>query len=128
MNITTKVELNSSNIKTLIEASKKAQSDTTYDIADDVTASKTVPYRSGELEFTADTDISDLNSGHTEVTFDTPYARRIYFNPDGWQIHQTYNSMAQSMWMQTYVDGEKMNLPIESFKDAFKKYSKGVIK
>lgn len=128
MNVTAKVQLNTANIKTLIEATKKAQEDTTYDIADDVNASKTVPYRTGDLEFTGDTDCSDIDSGHTEVTFNTPYARRIYFNPDNWHIHQTYNSNAQSMWMQTYIDGEKMNLPTESFKEAFKKYSGGVIK
>lgn len=128
MNVTTKVTLNMANIRTLAEATKQAQEDTTYGVADDVTASQTVPYRTGKLEFTADVDNSKLDEGHTEVTFNTPYARMIYFNPDNWHIHQTYNTNAQSMWLQTYIDGEKQNLPIQIFKNSFKSNSKGVIK
>lgn len=128
MNVTAKVTLNMANIKTLVEAAMQAQIDATYAIADDVTASQTVPYRSGKLEFSADIETSNIDEGHTAVTFNTPYARRLYFNPDGWRIHQTFNSNAQSMWMQTYVDGQKMNLPKAIFVEAWKRYSKGVIK
>lgn len=128
MKVTAKVSLNMGNIKTLIEAAKKAQEDATYAIGDDVTASQTVPYRSGKLEFSADVDDSEIDQGRTAVTFNTPYARRIYFNPDGWKIHQTYNSNAQSMWLQTYIDGAKQGVPINEFKDKFKEYAKGVIK
>jgi hypothetical protein len=128
MNVTSKVTLNTANIKTLIEALNQSHQEVTYDIADDVMASKTVPYRTGKLEFTADVDCSQLEEGHTEVVFDTPYARRIYFNPDNWHIRQTYNANAQSMWMQTYIDGAKSDMPKERFAEYFKKYSKGVIK
>lgn len=122
------VQFNVSAIRKLVEAAKQAQKDTTYGIADDVSASQTVPYRTGKLEFTADIDIADVESGHSAVTFNAPYARRIYFNPDNWHIHQTYNTNAQSMWMQTYIDGEKSNLPKEIFAEAWKKYAEGVIK
>lgn len=128
MNVITKVTLNMANIKTLVEAAKQAQMDTTYTIADDVTASQTIPYRSGKLEFTTDVDNSRIDEGHTEVTNSGPYARRIYFNPDGWHIRQTYNSNARSLWLQTYIDGVKQRIPIEAFRKAFKGYSKGVIK
>lgn len=128
MNVTAKVTLNLGNIKTLVEAAKKAQEDTTYAVADDVTSSQTVPYRSGKLEFSADVDSTEIDSGQTAITFNTPYARRIYFNPDNWHIRQTYNTNARSLWLQTYIDGEKQNLSIQSFKDSFKANSKGVIK
>lgn len=122
------VQLNLANIKTLVEGAKEALKDTAYGIGDDVTASQTVPYRSGELEFTADIDLSEADNGHAAVTFNTPYARRLYFNPDNYQIRRTSNAFAQSMWLQTYVDGEKVNLPKEIFLKSWKEHSKGVIK
>lgn len=128
MKVKSTIQLNTSAIRKLVEAAKEAQKDTTYGIADDVTASQVVPYRTGKLEFTADVDYSDVEDGHTAITFNTPYARRIYFNPDGWKIHQDYNTNAQSMWLQVYIDGEKSDMPKELFVEAWKRYSEGVIK
>ena len=122
------VKLNTTAINTIIEASKIALGNTTESIKNDMIVSQVVPKRSGELESTCEVDASQAQEGHTQISFSTVYARRIYFNPDGWNIHRDFNANAQPLWMQSYVDGEKNSMVKSEFLKALRENSKGVIK
>ena len=122
------VKLNTTAINTIIEASKIALGNTTESIKDDMLVSQVVPKRSGRLENTLEVDTSQTQEGHAQISFATVYARRIYFNPDGWHIHRDFNANAQSLWMQSYIDGEKNSMVRGEFLKALKENSKGVIK
>lgn len=122
------VKLNTTAINTIIEASKIALKDTTESVKEDMLVSQVVPKRSGNLENTLDVDTSQIKEGHAQISFSTPYARRIYFNPDGWHIHRDFNANAQSLWIQSYINGEKNSMVKSEFSKALRENSKGVIK
>lgn len=128
MNIRVRIKLNQKAIETLNKAVINALAETTEAIADDVVGSATIPKRTGALEESTSIDIDDLLNGRTAVTFERPYALVDYYNPYGWIFHSTYNKLAQSMWMQTYVDGWKKDFARDNFIKAFKEMSGGIIK
>ncbi|MDF2804127.1 MAG: hypothetical protein K0S61_4030 [Anaerocolumna sp.] len=128
MNVKVSIQLNQKAIDTLSKAAINALAETTEAIADDVIGSATIPKRTGALEESTSIDISDLQNGHTAVTFERPYALIDYYNPYGWNFHGTYNKLAQQMWMQTYIDGYKQDFAKNTFIRSFKEMSGGIVK
>jgi hypothetical protein len=127
MKVKATVELNQDAIDTLIEAAQQAHKQATQAIADDILVSQVVPKDTGKLEGTMAVDTSTVADGSTSISFDTVYARRLYFNPQ-FNFHRDKNANAQGMWMQSYIDGDKAEMVRDEFAKSFKENAKGVIK
>lgn len=121
------IKLDKSKLNTLIEAQKKALEQTTEAILSDIKTSAVVPKDSGELERSGFVDLSKLDNGITSINFDTPYARRLYWQPE-YNFRQDKNTNAQGKWMQSYIDGDNKEFVTDTYKHFFKMFSKGVIK
>lgn len=120
------VTLNSDQIHKLEEASRKAFEMTVEAVLSDIKASATVPHEHGTLEDSGFTDI-DVESLMGKVIFDTPYARRLYWNPE-YNFRTDKNANASGMWMAPYVDGAKQNFITDTFMRLFKEQSGGLIR
>lgn len=121
------VTLNIPNINKLIQAAQEAQKQTTYTVKDDIIDTQVTPKLTGNLESTASVDESNVENGETSISFDTPYARRMYFHPE-YNFHQDKNANAQGLWMQSYIDGDKQEMVADEFAKAFKNNAGGIIK
>lgn len=127
MKIATKVALNMEAINTLANAAVEAHKQTTQAIADDIVTSQVTPKDTGKLESTEAVETSEAANGETSISFDTPYARRVYFHPE-FNFHHDKNINAKGLWMQDYIDGDKAEFVTDEFAKDFKANAKGVIK
>lgn len=126
MKINVSVKLNEEFSNQLRESSDKALERTTQAIIDDTKTRGVVPRDIGDLERSGFPDkIKELVY---RVVFDTPYARRWYFNVDGVTFQKTKNPNAQDHWMDYYFDGEGKQWVIDTYSKFLKEESGGLIK
>jgi hypothetical protein len=127
MAIKVNVKMNHGALGKLSNAQKQAIEMTTEAVKSDVTLSATVPKDTGELERSAFVDASKLGEGKTRLTYDTPYARRVYWHPES-NFRTDKNASAQGKWLQTYIDGPKRKFAKDVFKKLYRKLTGGVVK
>ncbi len=118
---------NQAKIDKLMKAANQALEMTAEKIKSDIVSSQVVPFDVGTLERSAYIDRSQLNEGKTGVGFDTPYARRLYWNPD-YDFRKDKNPNAQGKWMQTYIDGTKKDFAQKQFTKFFRQLAGRLIK
>ena len=68
-----------------------------------------------------------MYNGITHISFDTPYARRLYWHPE-YNFRNDKNINAQGKWMDAYINGEKDDFMKNAYLIFLKMNSKGVIK
>ena len=86
----------------------------------DLIQSQTMPFKTGALQ-NRSTFLDDSQSyqGIVKVVTDTPYARRLYFNPE-FNFSKDANPNAGGMWFEPYIDGNKKDFVKETFKGFMK--------
>lgn len=114
------VKLNLKNIAKITENSKKALLQTAEALKTDLVQSQTMPFDSGVMQNDS-TFIEDkkIIKGIATIKVDTPYARKVYFDPEI-VIHTEKNKNAKQYWFEDYISGSKKNLPIKYFKQFMK--------
>ncbi len=127
MAIKVNVKMNHAALGRLSNAQKQALEMTTEAVKSDVTLSGTVPKETGEQERSASIDTSKIGKGQTRLSYDTPYARRLYWHPE-YNFRTDKNANAQGKWLQTYIDGPKRNFAKNAFKKLYRKLTGGVVK
>jgi hypothetical protein len=82
-----------------------------------------VPKDTGALE-----ESGFYNEQTHQISFDTPYARRLYYNPQ-YNFRHDKNINAQGLWLEMYTEeGEKKYFVTNTFLTFLKRNSGGVIK
>lgn len=82
------VRINTMRIKQLNQAGKTALKETADALLTEVTNAGVVPRDVGTLE-DGFVDDSKVDQGKVSLVYSTPYARRLYYNPDGFKFHQS---------------------------------------
>lgn len=129
MDIKATVTLNKQAMKVLEEAQRKALEMTAEAIRTDLVARQVVPKKEGILERSGFVDINEINKAipRVLVKFDTPYARRLYWNPQ-LNFRKDKNPNAQGLWMHAYINGERKGFARIAFGGFLKQQAKGLIK
>lgn len=84
----------------------------------DLVTSQTMPFRMGILQNDSTyTDTSKSAQGVCSVVSSTPYARRLYYNPQ-FNFDQSTNAEAGGEWFVPYISGGKRNFA----RDAYRKF------
>lgn len=122
-----KVTIDPSAIQKIKEAAHKALEMTATAVKSDIEASQVVPKEIGELERSGFVDTSELAQGKVAVVYDTPYARRLYWNPQ-FNFRRDKNPNAQGKWIDSYIEGENQHFIPETFMKFLKQLSGGLIK
>lgn len=125
MKCTVKVNINNSAIRQIEDAQLKALDRLGEAILSDMKARCVIPKDTGELERSGFVKRIDCL---IVVMFDTPYARRWYFNREGVNFQKTKNPNAQDHWMDYYLDGEGLEWLEDTFTKFLKEESGGLIK
>ena len=119
-----KITYNIKNINTTIENAKLALLDTAEAIRTDLVESQTMPFDTGAMQNDSTyVDDKRIIKGIARLVTDTPYARKVYFDPEI-TVHQDKNPNAKQHWFDDYISGEKKNLPIKYFQQMLKRRMK----
>ena len=111
----TNVALNMGAIQAEESAEVAALLRTADAIKTDLQQSQTMPFDTGAMQ-NRNTYVDDRRAkqGEVSVCTDTPYARRLYFHPE-YNFQTAHNPYADAFWFETYINGEKQDLPQRLF-------------
>lgn len=134
LKVNVKVEIYPGVIDKLDRAKNTAFEKTVDWILSDIIAGQCVPFDTGTLQNTAWTEVKESAKeivGH--VIFNTPYARRWYFNAPNEKgnvahFQTTHNAFAQDHWMDYYLGDEGVQLIIDVYDQFFKEAAGGLVK
>ncbi len=119
-----KVTYNVKNIKATIENARLALLDTAEAIKTDLIQGQTMPFDTGTMQNDSTfVDDKRIIKGIARLVTDTPYARKVYFDPEI-NIKQEKNPNAKQYWFEDYISGSKKNLPIKYFQQMLKRRMK----
>lgn len=125
--VKTAVKLNTSVIARLEGQARDLALFKTADwVLGEVRASAKVPKDTGELERSG--FVKNLADDIAAIVFDTPYARRWYFNSEGVAFRQEYNANAQDHWMDDFVYGDRKQELIDMYGQFYREELGGLLK
>lgn len=119
------IKVNQKAVRTFVQAQEKAAELTAEAILSDVVSRAVTPKDTGELERSG--FVKKSKAFVYYIIFDTPYARRWYFNLDGATFQKTKNPFAQDHWMDYYLDGKGKQWVIDTYLKFLKQESEGVV-
>lgn len=106
-------------------AKRNALEKTAQWVLSEVIASGKVPKLTSALEQSG--FVSVVADGLVKVIFDTPYARRWYFNTEGVTFRKEYNADAQDHWMDEFIYGARKDELVQMFFQFLDEEIKGII-
>lgn len=118
LKVSSKVHLNLAMLSKMeTEAKLNALHKTAEWVLSEVRISKKIPKLTGELERSGFVTVNfeSVKLAIARIIFDTPYARRWYFNTEGVVFRKEYNSAAQDHWMDEFIHGDRANEVIDVF-------------
>ncbi len=119
-----KITFNTKNINKLNDIAKDALLDTAEAIKTDLIQSQTMPFATGVMQNDSTyVDNKRIIKGVATILTDTPYARKVYFDPEI-NIHQEKNPNAKQYWFEDYISGGKKDLPIKYFQQMLRRRMK----
>ena len=123
-----KVKINREAMTQLDKARIRALVLTAHAMLFDIVDRGVVPKDIGELERSGFVDDGHIDTELvSSIVFDTPYARRWYFNLDDATFQRTKNPNAQDHWMDYYLDGEGRQLVVNTYCEFLQQESGGLI-
>lgn len=124
--VTTKVNLNRAVIDQL-EGSAKALAleKTAVWVLGEVTLSGKVPKLTNALEESGFVKV--VSDELVKIIYDTPYARRWYFNSEGATFRNEYNANAQDHWMDDFINGDRKQEIVDKFGEFYKEALGGLL-
>lgn len=124
MKIKVNVILNQANINKIQQAMEKALPLTMEAMKTEIMTMQVVPKEIGDLEESA---VVGVNEGKGFISYNTPYARRLYYNPQ-YNFRTDKNPNAQGRWLDPFIHGAKKEWLAMAFGTFLKQQSGGVIK
>lgn len=119
-----KITYNTRNINMINDIAKEALLDTAEAVKTDLVQSQTMPFDAGTMQNDSTyVDDKRIIKGIARLVTDTPYARKVYFDPEI-RIKQGQNPNAKQYWFDDYIEGEKKNLPIQYYQQMLKRRMK----
>lgn len=122
------VKMNKRALNKLSQAQKRAILMTAEQMLHEIITEAVIPFDEGTLQ-NVQTYINNanLNKGEVEIVHDTPYARRLYYNPQ-FNFDQTINANAKGEWWEHWITGSKKKRPALLFQKFYKFISGGYVK
>lgn len=123
-----KVSMKPLAIKKLTESHIKAAIMTAEQMRHEIITEQVIPFDTGNLQNVATyVDTKEAKQGHIAIVHDTPYATRLYYNPQ-YNFNKTFNPNARGEWWNEWLEGAKQTRPIKLFKQFYRKLTGGYLK
>lgn len=115
------IKYNHKNIKKINSKVQMALVDTTKAIKTDLMQSQLMPFDTGTMQNDSTfVDDKQVKKGITKIVVDTPYARKVYFDPEI-DISTKENSNARQYYFEDYIVGSKKELPFTFLEKSIKR-------
>lgn len=102
-------------VQKLSQAQSVALAQTASQMLKELKDDHVLPFDTGTLQNESSfVDDSNAKSGLVQIIHDTPYARRLYFNPQ-YNFNQSKNPNARGEWWEDWIKGIKSSRPAELF-------------
>ena len=114
-NVKVTVKMNDKMILGLKKAQRDAAQLTIEATKREIEKSEVVPRDSGKLEESLQIKTGLLDKGKVTVSYNTPYARRLYFHPE-YNFSHDENANAKGEWLEDYLNGgSKANYMMDTY-------------
>lgn len=124
-----KITFNKTNLKKINQTMQDILLDTAEAVKTDLIQSQTMPFgktrknKAGKVVYQGGTlqndstfvDDKRVIRGIVSIVSDTPYARKVYFDPEI-TIQQEENPNAKQYWFEDYISGNKKELPFKYYR------------
>lgn len=104
--VNSKVVINRSAIKQLTMNAIRALEITGDEVLGQIIEKQVVPMDVGTLQESGYVNTDDSSKGSVKITFNTPYARRLYFHPE-YNFRKDNNPNAKGKWMEDWAENGK---------------------
>lgn len=122
-----KFTVNTATLKKLEAIQKKALEATGEKMLAEKIEAQEIPFAEGTLQnVQSGVDKGSLNKGKIQIYHDTPYATRLYYNPQ-YNFNQEFNPNAKGEWWEDYLTGKNKDRPQFLFSHYLKKFGGGTI-
>lgn len=123
-----KVTMDHKKVKKLSDTQLKAVAMTAEQMLHEVITDAVIPFDEGTLQNVQTyVDRSELKNGNVSIVHDTPYARRLYYNPQ-YDFDTTINANARGEWWGDWLEGGKQSRPQYLFRQFYRYLNGGMIK
>ena len=111
-----KITFNKTNLKKINQTMQDVLLDTAEAVKTDLIQSQTMPFDLGTMQNDSTfVDDKRVIRGIVSIVSDTPYARKVYFDPEI-TIQQEKNPNAKQYWFEDYISGNKKELPFKYYR------------
>ncbi len=93
-------------IKITNKKMKEALAKSVYELQGEIRDEQVIPRALGTLQGEAFTVIDHSQEKYMDMSFTTPYARRLYYHPE-YNFRTDQNPNAQGLWMRHWLKGGK---------------------
>ena len=116
-----KVNIDQSKIKELKNTANIALEKTAELVLTDVRDSQVMPFDSGDMQNSKTfVDDKEVNKGKVSIVTDAPQARKLYYHPE-YEFSTDKNPNAKANWFDDWIDGNKKDFAVDTFKKLYKK-------
>lgn len=123
-----KIKLFPDKIMKLTQTQLRALELTGEQLRHEIITEQVIPFDEGTLQNVQTyVDTKELRSGNIQIVHDTPYAARLYFNPE-YNFSHDINRNAKGEWWDDYLNGALKDRPRQIYSLLFKNESGGIIK
>ena len=114
-------------LKKLTNAQIKALEATGEKMLAEKIEAQEIPFDEGTLQnVQSGVNKDSLNKGQLEIYHDTPYAARLYYNPQ-YDFNQEFNPNAKGEWWEDYISGKNKDRPKKLYEHYLKKFGGGIL-
>ena len=93
-------------IKITDKKMKDALAKSVYVLQDEIREEQVIPRAEGTLQGEGFTIVDHSQEKYMDMSFSTPYARRLYFHPE-YNFRTDQNPNAQGLWLRHWLKGGK---------------------
>lgn len=120
------VKLNLRKIKGLSNNQIKAGMMTAEQMITEIVREQRIPFDEGTLQNVQTfVDNTKAHKGNIKIMHDTPYATRLYFNPQ-YNFDQTINRNAGGEWWENWLVGKQKDRPAQLFSQFYQRLLRGM--
>jgi len=118
-----KIKMDKAVLRKLSAAQRKAALRTAEQMRHEIITEARMPFDEGTLQNVQTS--TEVRHNGVRINHDTPYATRLYFNPQ-YNFDTTINANAGGLWWEDYLTGSKKKRPEKLFAHYYRKVKGGL--
>ena len=124
--LTVKVKMKKFQLLMLSKAQKQAFEMTAEALKTEIATMEVTPKQTGALEESLSVNTGLLNKGNITISYNTPYARRLYYHPE-YNFRTDKNRYAKGLWLDDILTGERKDFVMDTYAKFYRYITKGVV-